>query len=498
MCEHIHLPLQSGSSRILKAMRRTYDRARYLDRVALIREHVPDAALTHRHHRGLPRRDRGGLRARRSRSSRRSATTAPSRSSSRRAAAPRPPRSTEGLVPAPGQGGADGAAGGARPAQGARARPALRGAHAGGARRRPLAHRPRAAAGPHPPQQGRQLRRPRGARESSTDVEILAATSQTLSGEESLAGRGRRRDEDPRGRARGVRQARWSCEEVELAEPGPGRGARAPGRLRRLPHRHVHGLGRRSLRLRADGARPRGRGGGRALRRGRDAAGARATTWSRCSRRSAASACTAVSPLTNLCLAIREQQNLGYLPDGTTRLSRDGEPLRHFMGTSTFAEYTVMPRDRAREDRSRGAAGPRLPVRLRPLDRPRRGDEDGRGAAPGSTCVVFGAGHGRPRRRRRLPAAGRRADRVRGPLARAARARARPGRHRRDRRAARTPSQRDPRDDRRLRRRLHLRGDRQRGRDAPGGRGRADGLGPVHGLRRRRHAARRSTSSRAC
>src|SRR6185437_13310104 len=46
---------------------------------------------------------------------------------------------------------------------------------------------------------------------------------------------------------------------------------------------------------------------------------------------------------TNLCLAIREQQNLGFLPDGTTRLSRDGEPVRHFMGTSTFAEYTVMP-----------------------------------------------------------------------------------------------------------------------------------------------------------
>jgi tRNA-2-methylthio-N6-dimethylallyladenosine synthase len=46
VCEHIHLPLQSGSSRILKAMRRTYDRERYLDRVALIREHVPDVALT--------------------------------------------------------------------------------------------------------------------------------------------------------------------------------------------------------------------------------------------------------------------------------------------------------------------------------------------------------------------------------------------------------------------------------------------------------------------
>jgi S-(hydroxymethyl)glutathione dehydrogenase/alcohol dehydrogenase len=49
------------------------------------------------------------------------------------------------------------------------------------------------------------------------------------------------------------------------------------------------------------------------------------------------------SPRTNLCLAIRDQQGKGYLPDGTARLSRDGEPIRHFMGTSTFAEYTVMP-----------------------------------------------------------------------------------------------------------------------------------------------------------
>jgi tRNA-2-methylthio-N6-dimethylallyladenosine synthase len=46
VCQHIHLPLQAGSSRILKAMRRTYDRGRYMDRVALIREHVPDCALT--------------------------------------------------------------------------------------------------------------------------------------------------------------------------------------------------------------------------------------------------------------------------------------------------------------------------------------------------------------------------------------------------------------------------------------------------------------------
>jgi len=46
VCEHIHLPLQSGSSRILKAMRRTYDRRRYMERVAMIREHVLDVALT--------------------------------------------------------------------------------------------------------------------------------------------------------------------------------------------------------------------------------------------------------------------------------------------------------------------------------------------------------------------------------------------------------------------------------------------------------------------
>jgi tRNA-2-methylthio-N6-dimethylallyladenosine synthase len=46
LCEHIHLPLQSGSTPVLKRMRRTYSRERYLDRVALIREHVPDCGLT--------------------------------------------------------------------------------------------------------------------------------------------------------------------------------------------------------------------------------------------------------------------------------------------------------------------------------------------------------------------------------------------------------------------------------------------------------------------
>ena len=46
VCEHIHLPMQSGSSRILKAMRRTYNRDRYLSRVAMIRDAIPDISLT--------------------------------------------------------------------------------------------------------------------------------------------------------------------------------------------------------------------------------------------------------------------------------------------------------------------------------------------------------------------------------------------------------------------------------------------------------------------
>jgi S-(hydroxymethyl)glutathione dehydrogenase/alcohol dehydrogenase len=97
------------------------------------------------------------------------------------------------------------------------------------------------------------------------------------------------------------------------------------------------------------------------------------------------------SPQTNLCLAIREEQNRGHLPDGTTRLHRGGERVRHFMGTSTFAEYTVMPEIAlARVDREA------------PLDRAclfACGLSTGLGAAmrtaavtPGSTCVVFGAG----------------------------------------------------------------------------------------------------------
>ncbi|MBA3434505.1 MAG: alcohol dehydrogenase catalytic domain-containing protein, partial [Actinobacteria bacterium] len=94
---------------------------------------------------------------------------------------------------------------------------------------------------------------------------------------------------------------------------------------------------------------------------------------------------------TNRCVAIRDQQGLGYLPDGTTRLSRGGEPMRHFMGTSTFAEYTVMP------EIALAKVSPEAPLEgCAPFA---CGLATGIGAAlytaevkPGSTCVVFGCG----------------------------------------------------------------------------------------------------------
>jgi S-(hydroxymethyl)glutathione dehydrogenase / alcohol dehydrogenase len=98
-----------------------------------------------------------------------------------------------------------------------------------------------------------------------------------------------------------------------------------------------------------------------------------------------------LDPRTNLCLAIREQQNQGFLPDGTTRISRDGDDVRHFMGCSTFAEYTVMP------EIALAKVNPEAPFAHVCLFA--CGLSTGLGAAintaavvPGSTCVVFGAG----------------------------------------------------------------------------------------------------------
>jgi S-(hydroxymethyl)glutathione dehydrogenase / alcohol dehydrogenase len=94
---------------------------------------------------------------------------------------------------------------------------------------------------------------------------------------------------------------------------------------------------------------------------------------------------------TNLCLSIRERQNQGFLPDGTTRISREGDRIRHFMGCSTFAEYTVMP------EIALAKIHPEAPLDHACLFA--CGLSTGLGAAintaavaPGSTCVVFGAG----------------------------------------------------------------------------------------------------------
>ena len=98
-----------------------------------------------------------------------------------------------------------------------------------------------------------------------------------------------------------------------------------------------------------------------------------------------------VDERTNLCMAIRAEQNLGHLPDGTTRLSRDGEDIRHFMGTSTFAEYTVMP------EIALAKINPEAPLEKACLFA--CGLSTGLGAAmytakvgEGTTCAVFGAG----------------------------------------------------------------------------------------------------------
>jgi S-(hydroxymethyl)glutathione dehydrogenase/alcohol dehydrogenase len=98
-----------------------------------------------------------------------------------------------------------------------------------------------------------------------------------------------------------------------------------------------------------------------------------------------------VDPRTNLCMAIRAEQNLGHLPDGSVRISRGGEEIRHFMGCSTFAEYTVMP------EIALAKVNPEAPFEHIALFA--CGLSTGLGAAintakvePGTTCAVFGAG----------------------------------------------------------------------------------------------------------
>ena len=138
--------------------------------------------------------------------------------------------------------------------------------------------------------------------------------------------------------------------------PEGGRGAGAADGLRGLPHGHVHGLRRRPVRLRARAcsatrARASSRRSARASPRSRPA-----TTSSRCSRPSAASACTASTPRTNLCLAIRERAEPGppARRDDAPVARRRADPPLH--GHLDLRRGDGHAGDRAGQGRPRGAA----------------------------------------------------------------------------------------------------------------------------------------------
>ena len=185
LCEHIHLPLQSGSSRVLKAMRRTYDRERYLDRVAMIRELVPDCAITTDIIVGFPGETEADFEETLEVVEQVRYDSAFTFIFSPRRGTPRPTledqsrtrvkrERMERLVEAVQRIAAE-------RAQRSSAAP-------GGAGRGPVAHRSGEAARPHPPQQDRELRRLAQPGEM-TDVEIASATSTTLAGDERLLSR---------------------------------------------------------------------------------------------------------------------------------------------------------------------------------------------------------------------------------------------------------------------------------------------------------------------
>ena len=123
------------------------------------------------------------------------------------------------------------------------------------------------------------------------------------------------------------------------------------------------------------------------------------------------------------------EQGLPARRDDPADARRRGDPPLH--GHLDLRRVHGDAGDRAREGQPRGAARPRLPVRLRALDRARRGDQHRQGAR-GLDLRRLRRRDGRPRRGRRLPPAGRRADHLRRPLARTGssspRARARPRR----------------------------------------------------------------------
>ena len=168
------------------------------------------------------------------------------------------------------------------------------------------------------------------------------------------------------------------------------RGARPARGLRRLPHRHVHGLGRRPVGLRARGARPRGRAASSSASARACSRRATATTSSRCSPPSAASASTAEpahEPVPGHPRAA--EPGLPARRHAAAVPRRRADPPLH--GHEHLRGVHGDAGDRAGQGLAGGAAGPRAPVRLRPVT--------GLGAAmftakveAGSTVVVYGAG----------------------------------------------------------------------------------------------------------
>ena len=101
---------------------------------------------------------------------------------------------------------------------------------------------------------------------------------------------------------------------------------------------------------------------------------------------------------TNLCVAVRETQGKGVMPDGTSRFSYNGQPLYHYMGCSTFSEYTVVAEVFAPHLRRRQRRRPELQLRLRRDHRDRRGTQyregTGRGFCGGIRPRRYRAGRG--------------------------------------------------------------------------------------------------------
>ncbi len=169
-------------------------------------------------------------------------------------------------------------------------------------------------------------------------------------------------------------------QEVDLADPGSRRGAGAPGRVRRLPHGPLHGIGRRSVRLLADRARARGRRRRRGRRRGR-----RRRRGGRPRGDAVLAAMPRVRPLPRPADeplpgdSRAAEPRLPARRHGAAVARRRADPPLH--GHLDVRRVHGDAADRAREGASRGRARPRVPVRLWPFDRSRRGDVHGEGAA---------------------------------------------------------------------------------------------------------------------